>query len=284
MIELIKRNRIFFPVYCFIKKRFYIVRWIFRVIVQVIPGINSYIRPAEIHDIITLIITYKCNLHCINCNANCSQAPTDLSMSLNQVNKFINESIQNNYQWKKIRISGGEPTLHKDILEIVTLLLSYKEQFSPNTQILINTNYYSSLTKNILKQLPEKIKINSSSKTTNKNRFHPINLAPIDCLFYKYTNYSIGCEIIKNCGIALGPYGYYPCPYQSGFDRILQFGLGEKNIKDLRRTYQITNKKLCSYCGTRRLTHSTNIWKVSYSWYVAINKYLSQNKNTHEYF
>jgi len=44
-------------------------------------------------------------------------------MSVEQIQKFINESVDNNVKWERIRVMGGEPTLHPDIFEILNLLL-----------------------------------------------------------------------------------------------------------------------------------------------------------------
>ena len=72
---------------------------------------------------IEIEITYRCNLRCINCDRSCRQAPTNEQMSVEQIQKFINESVDNNVKWERIRVMGGEPTLHPDIFEILNLLL-----------------------------------------------------------------------------------------------------------------------------------------------------------------
>ncbi len=67
-------------------------------------------------------ITYKCNLKCINCNRSCTQAPSDTEMKVSDIEAFIRQSVKKNIIWKRIRILGGEPTLHSRIFDIMDLL------------------------------------------------------------------------------------------------------------------------------------------------------------------
>jgi len=115
-------------------------------------------------DLIEVYITYKCNLKCINCDVSSRQAQSDEKMTIGQINKFIGESINAGVKWKKIRVMGGEPTLHSDILEILNLLLNYKETYSPDTRIQLITNGFGKVVNNILSQVPEKIEIENSNK------------------------------------------------------------------------------------------------------------------------
>ena len=76
-------------------------------------------------DNVEIDITYRCNLACNNCNRSLGdgQAQTNDSMSLEQIEKFIDDSIKNNFNWKQIRILGGEPTLHRQFFEVLDIFL-----------------------------------------------------------------------------------------------------------------------------------------------------------------
>ena len=76
-------------------------------------------------------ITYKCNLKCINCNRSCTQAPSDLEMPVAKIEKFIKQSIEKQFEWERIRILGGEPTLHSRIFDIIGLLIDYRREHNP---------------------------------------------------------------------------------------------------------------------------------------------------------
>jgi molybdenum cofactor biosynthesis enzyme MoaA len=87
-------------------------------------------------------ITYKCNLKCINCNRSCAQAPSGIEMPVEDIEAFINQSIEKKIEWERIRILGGEPTLHKHIFEIIDLLISYQKKYNPSVRLVLGTNFF----------------------------------------------------------------------------------------------------------------------------------------------
>lgn len=134
-------------------------------------------------DRIIIDITYDCNLKCIRCNRSCRYAPSDEYITLDQIKKFLDESIKKGKKWKEIWIEGGEPTLHPQIDEIIDLLLKYKHDKNKNLRIQLNSNGYSDFTKFKLNELGLKIKIYSSEKIDpDVKDFCSFNLAPIDLL------------------------------------------------------------------------------------------------------
>lgn len=63
----------------------------------------------------TLIITYRCNNDCFFCVS----FKRDLSLSLRQIAQWADRHIRSG---EKVLLSGGEPTIHPDFLEIVAHL------------------------------------------------------------------------------------------------------------------------------------------------------------------
>jgi len=78
--------------------------------------------PTKIN--LDLNIQYACNAACDFCNRliDVFRIP-DGSMTIDQVKQAIKEWKANDIHIKKLKISGGEPSLHPDIIEIVQLLL-----------------------------------------------------------------------------------------------------------------------------------------------------------------
>src|SRR5262245_29713970 len=70
---------------------------------------------------IEIDITYACNLSCPNCNRSCAQAPTGERMTVEQIDFFLKESIASGIKWDRIRLVGGEPTLHPHFHNIIQL-------------------------------------------------------------------------------------------------------------------------------------------------------------------
>jgi hypothetical protein len=206
-------------------------------------------------DNIEIDITYKCNLYCNNCNRSSTQAPDNIHISLVDIIKFVNSSIKNKKYWKRIRILGGEPTLHPDIFEILSELLRYKK-FNSKVLIELVTNGYGTKVNNILNKIPKEIWIeNSQKKNTVQLSFGPFNLAPIDEKKFMFTDYSNGCSIMSDCGMGLTPMGYYPCAVSGGIDRIIKKNMGYKDLPKESDDMLDLVKEFCQYCGRFRDGH-----------------------------
>jgi hypothetical protein len=208
---------------------------------------NKYIRNQEL---IEIDITYACNLKCFNCNRSCTQAPTEQKMNLEQIYKFVNESIRNKIQWKTIRILGGEPSLHSQLLLILDLLTEYRKDFSHQTMIQLVTNGFGKEVNHRLSQVSSGITIENSYKISRiQTQFSPFNLAPIDLAQFKDYDFSGGCWIASVCGIGLTPFGYYPCAIAGGIDRIFGFDKGRKNLPDPDDGMLDLFSMFCRFCG-----------------------------------
>lgn len=203
-------------------------------------------------DRIELIITYQCNRKCYNCEALVRQAPSNECMQVEQIQKFIEESVENKIKWKNIRVLGGEPTLHKDIDKIIELLVNYKNKYSPNTNIAIISNGTGAYVNTVLKELAEKyaIDVQNSNKISDvQPQFSPINQAPIDVEEYKNMDFSKGCWITTVCGIALDMYGYYPCSAAAAAARVFGYDVGRKHMPSKSDTMDDLFPKFCRICG-----------------------------------
>ena len=212
---------------------------------------RGYDTSKNLFDIVELEITTDCNLKCINCDRSCRQAPSKERMTLESIQAFVDESLQNKHEWKKIVIIGGEPTLHPKLNKIFDIFRIYKDIYH-KCNIKLYTNGYGNEVKKILKDIPKWIRIRNSRKKTQKARHLAFNKAPID---YKIP--AKACSIPWRCGLGLTKNGYYPCGAGASIDRVFQFGIGIKNIKDL--TFENIIKQLnilCLYCGYNPLINN----------------------------
>jgi hypothetical protein len=206
-------------------------------------------------DLIVLTLTYDCNLRCLNCNQSATQAPSTEAMSLEQIESFLAESRDKNQEWKRIRLSGGEPTKHPRFLEIIDLLLDYKQRHAPATVIDINTNGSGRQVREKLAQLPPQVLVNDTSKESldtpqTPYYFRTFNVAPIDVPEYSdKVDYTNACETPQFCGIGLSKNGYYPCVIAAGIDRIFGWGLGRKELPDRDDGMYEEFRCFCSVCG-----------------------------------
>lgn len=201
---------------------------------------------------IELDITYECNLKCLGCNRSCTQAPTKESLSLEDIKRFVQESIENNHHWELINVLGGEPTLHPEFKEIIFWIHShYIEKFSTETILQIVSNGYdenSRLLCDEMLRLYKNVRIDYGSYKSDKvvEYFSPFNDAPIDDPQYKDADFSKGCWVTSYCGIGFNGKGYYACAVAGGIDRIVGKNREIKALNDL--DHQILENQLNEFC------------------------------------
>lgn len=206
-------------------------------------------------DFIEIDITYFCNMHCLNCNRSSSQAPEAKHISLEKIKTFIEGSISRSYRWNRVRILGGEPTLHPQFSEIIEQLLRYKK-WNPECLIEVVTNGYGKKVQRVLETLPKSIWIENSRKLTNvQEDFGPFNLAPCDDPDFLHADYKNGCEIMEECGMGLTPMGYYPCAIAGGIDRIAGWNIGYESFPDLEDDMLELAERFCALCGRYKAGH-----------------------------
>lgn len=203
---------------------------------------------------IEIDITYECNLKCINCNRSSTQAPIKEGMSIEQIENFVLESIELNKKWKLINLLGGEPTIHKDFLEIVNLILNeYIIKHSPETILQVTSNGFGELVQERLSKLPKHKNLIIDYASFKDERiipyFSPFNDAPIDKPDGTDKEYHKGCWVTSYCGIGLNQMGYYPCGVAGGIDRVFKFNLGVHPLKNVDESIAKYLDTFCRFCG-----------------------------------
>jgi radical SAM family protein len=224
-------------------------------------------RPSR--EFVEIDITYKCNLQCINCNRSCTQAPSAAEMPVSAIEDFLRQSIEQQILWKRIRILGGEPTLHSRIFDIVDLLVKYRSLYNPGVRLVLGTNYFGKTVRRVLAQMPDGIIVKSTLKTSRVNLFKPFNMAPVDSYFNAFADYSCGCRIISDCGLGLTPSGYYMCAVAGGIDRIVGYHLGRDRIPDADDAMTDQMSAFCRLCGHFGFQWPVKQEKVSPAWQAA---------------
>jgi glycosyltransferase involved in cell wall biosynthesis len=220
-------------------------RWRVRPLPTKIMG-AQFTRSREF---IEIDITYDCNLHCLGCNRSCTQAPTKQQMEVEDVERFVKDSLSKGIEWKKIRVLGGEPTEHPDFEKILYVLGEYKLEY-PRTRIELVSNGYGKNVARALLRIPPFIHVENTAKTSSQGvGFYAFNDAPIDNKKYRKSDFSNGCSNIEDCGIGLGPGGYYPCTLAGGIDRIMGKNLGRQELPESDDEMRDLMAEFCKMCG-----------------------------------
>ena len=128
---------------------------------------------------IEIEITTLCNIACYNCDRSCGQAPSNERMTLEQIRKFVDESIALKWKWNWIKVLGGEPTLHPDVLSILEELGRLRKVYK-DCVVEIITNGYADRTKEMLEGFPDGSSIANTAKTSRDQDFDAYNIAAVD--------------------------------------------------------------------------------------------------------
>ena len=207
-------------------------------------------------DRILLLITLRCNFECDNCVTNCNkkQAPSNEIMSLENIERFIKDTIECNKKYKIVILSGGEPTLHPQFKEICLMFEKANRENHFASSLMICTNGYASKTKELLKFAEEhSFVIQNSNKTeeqrnkTMKWRWFPFNVAPVDVGYEPSFN---GCEQSETCGLGYDNKGYWGCPHSAIIAKIFDYESVCTSVKELTEDkIKKSWEQHCKLCG-----------------------------------
>ena len=200
-------------------------------------------------DKIEIDITYRCNLRCLNCNRSVGRTREELDIGVDDIGRFVEESLRRGVHWRRIRVLGGEPTLHPKFGEIIGLLRDYRQAGNP-CSIEVVSNGYGDEVKGKLDELPADIFVENSKKEPGwQDGFRPFAEAPADDEKYAHAVFENGCEIASVCGMGLTPLGYYPCALAGGIDRVLQKQRGRSELPEHDDDMTDVLAWACRLCG-----------------------------------
>jgi sulfatase maturation enzyme AslB (radical SAM superfamily) len=204
---------------------------------------------------IEIDLTYLCNLRCNNCNRSSAQAPEALHLELDLLREFVSDSISQQRAWQRIRLLGGEPTLHPHFAEVFAILEPLRE-LSPTLIIEVVSNGHGEKVQRQLAKLPPHVSVENSEKQgIVQAHFGPFNLAPQDEWWHPLVDYRHGCCIPQQCGIGLTPTGYYPCAVAGGIDRVTGISKGRGRLPDTQDEMRDLMDRACRLCGRFRDGH-----------------------------
>lgn len=87
-------------------------------------------------------VTQKCNLRCFFCHREGESAP-DGEMSVREISQIVETASE--FGIKKVKLTGGEPLLRRDIPKVVSRIARYVDEVSLTTNGVLLENYAQSL-------------------------------------------------------------------------------------------------------------------------------------------
>jgi hypothetical protein len=152
---------------------------------------------------VELNITYDCNLKCKGCNRICDKTRLYPDMSVEQVKEFTDKLRSEDRYTSRVKVVGGEPTVHPQFLEIIEVL-SVACVEGRIGKVAVNTNgvtarQYVGMT------LPPGISWKFSPP--KKKRHRPFLWSPKDLCLLSHGP----CKMTRVCGYSLDSKGWLPC-------------------------------------------------------------------------
>ena len=243
---------------------------------------NPYLNKI-LFDHIQLHVSDACTMACPNCDRGCELLPTPGMMTVEQVKKFVDESIEMHHKWDRIDLIGGEPTINPDIYKIIEEVDRYRQTVYKRCKIRLSSNGKTKKTQEVLAKIEKDYSFvsirNSAKETKGVPDFEYVHMAPIDneAEFKKKGLQS--CSIPYRCGLGLSRYGYGLCGAGTSVCRIFGLDILAKSLKDLTiDKLKEQREQLCKFCGhSQTCLEKGKEKKVSKSWKSSV-KHAAKNE------
>lgn len=157
-----------------------------------------------------------CNWNCHACDqfSNMPSIPwvKKATMTMGQIEYFCWEMYRHNAYIGRIRLVGGEPTIHPKIEDIIKALRTLVPNHIGRIEIVTNGSHPEKI--NPVRDKIDKVRISGEKQ---KEVAHTANLIHTP----KSLGYSgIRCNAPEHCGFSLNYYGYAPCSSGAGIARL----------------------------------------------------------------
>lgn len=224
---------------------------------------------------IEIEINVACDLACFACDR-FSDVTTAPNMKVEQVKHFVKESLDLNWEWERIRILGGEPTIHPHIYEIVEALIEYRHIYPKCfIQLLSNgrgrldrspnpTNPAAPTLRRWLTYRGIDPHVEAKDPGVTPSWFNNTRLTPVDREPSVESVPPCGIFGVHGCGIGLTRHGYFLDGAGASIARVAGYDIGVMELKNLTWEAMLQQAKvLCRVCGHWNPDHTVITKKVT---------------------
>jgi sulfatase maturation enzyme AslB (radical SAM superfamily) len=195
-------------------------------------------------------LTYQCDLKCTNC-ARLGYLPSKVApMTLDDAREFVRQCREIGWQPRAILITGGEPTLHPDIMDFCRIA----QELCPGN-VNIWSNGCSDNTRRVLRTI-SKNKLANVIIGTQKRKGsieQPIKDVCISPADFGKTRHPCKWHTSRaiHCGVSVDHEGYIVCPNGGVYNSVLKLGVATKRLADLFDPDFASKQTqaLCRHCG-----------------------------------
>jgi hypothetical protein len=183
-----------------------------------------------------LAITYRCNMQCSMCNRFIDkfpwQQPSDLTVA--DVKEAGEMVIASSLKVNKVRVTGGEPTLHPQLKEICDSIRD-DWKVAKYTHILTNGTTINKRPRDIWARYKD------GDETTVKIH-HPFSISPTDLGMSGPFGTELPCEQQTGCGRLFDAFGFSFCVISGSLGRLLRIDPYSKT------PVMMGDKRICKHC------------------------------------
>jgi hypothetical protein len=217
---------------------------------------EPWVNPGERFKHVEIQINTACDLACFSCDR-MSDVVTDANMTLDQVKLFVAESIDLDWDWERIRILGGEPTLHPRFKDMIGWLVGYREwlkiKHGKGVFLQVLTNGWGQKSAELRPWVEEQgVSFHAERKQEGVDPpwFLNTRVVPLDrdpevgelppCLMFG----------IRSCGIGLTRWGFFLDGAGATVARVAGLDVGVMRLQDVTWQAMLDQARvLCRVCG-----------------------------------
>jgi hypothetical protein len=217
--------------------------------------------PGDRFKHIEIEINTACDLACFACDRFSDLKETwTPNMTVDQVGFFVDESIALKWRWERIRLLGGEPTLHPKFEKMIDQILRYRQWWRQTwqdpdepklfLQVLTNGRGKSVEYRKPLTDLGISLHAEIKSPGVQPPWFNNFRIAPIDRDPDCGELPPCGIFATRGCGIGLTRHGYFLDGAGAAVARVAGLDIGVMELAGVTWDAMMEQARiLCRLCG-----------------------------------
>ena len=199
-------------------------------------------------------------------------------MSADAFWKIMKDSVDLEKKWTKIVLTGGEPSLHPDMLAFAEAAMWYREKFYPECNVWVSTYFHPKMFHKVeeaVAKLPG-LQIMGNPKEKPRTHAYAPYLAPMDDPSIPLDHFYAGCHLVGSlCGTTVDYKGFYCCPIAPAIARVFGLDIAVKNLEDVSiDSLTAQYDQACRRCGQYTYCKARgSLEPMSKSWEEAVKAY-----------